>query len=139
MINTSSRITSIVTHKDYNTPSQVSCRSNNIVYCLCCTLCGKHYMGQTKRPLVERLREHVRNIRQNTDIHIVGRHYNEPDHNGVESLEVQVLNFCKGHPDSKTSLKMRLESELKWIKRLRSYVPTGLNLMNTSERKRDIY
>ena len=139
MINTTGKITSVVTHQDYNTRSQVSCRSNNIVYCLCCTKCGKHYVGQTKRPLVERLREHVRNINQNTDIHIVGRHYNESDHNGVKSLEVQVLNFCKGHPDSKTSLKMRLELESKWIKRLRSDVPTGLNLMNSSERKRDIY
>ena len=135
MLDKTGRITSIVTNKEYNTRSQISCRSNNIVYCLCCQACGKHYVGQTKRPLVERLREHVRNINQNTDIHIVGRHFNEPGHNGIMSLSVKVLNFAKGHPDSKTSLTMRLELESKWIKRLRCFVPRGLNLMKYTERK----
>ena len=135
MLDKTGRITSIVTNKEYNTRSQISCRSNNIVYCLCCQACGKHYVGQTKRPLVERLREHVRNINQNTDIHIVGRHFNEPGHNGIRSLSVKVLNFAKGHPDSKTSLTMRLELESKWIKRLRCFVPRGLNLMKYTERK----
>ena len=108
-------------------------------YCLCCSVCGKHYVGQTKRLLVERLREHIRNINQNNDIHIVGRHFNEPDHQGLKSLQVQVLNFAKGHPDSKTSLRMRLELESMWIKRLRCFAPTGHNLMKTSERNLDNY
>ena len=139
LINTSGRIKSVVTNKEYNTRSEVTCRSNNIIYCLCCTVCGKHYVGQTKRPLVDRLREHIRNINQNTDIHIVDRHFNEPGHQGKKSLQVQVLNFAKGHPDSKTSLTMRLELESMWIKRLRCFVPTGLNLMKKSERNSDNY
>ena len=116
IIDRSGRISSIVTNKEYNTRSQVTCRSNNIVYCLICKQCGKQYVGQTKRPLVERLREHMRNINQNTDIHIVGRHFNEPDHEGIKSLSVQVVNFATGHPDSKSSLTMRLELEYMWIR-----------------------
>ena len=58
LLNRSGRITSIVTQKEYNTRSKVTCRSNNIIYCLCCTVCGNQYVGQTKRPLVDRLREH---------------------------------------------------------------------------------
>ena len=139
LINRSGRISSVVTQKEYNTRSKVSCRTKNIIYCLCCTVCGKHYVGQTKRPLVDRLREHIRNINQNTDIHIVGRHFNEPNHAGINSLQVQVLHFAKGHPDSKTSLTMRLELESKWIKRLRSFVPTVLNLMKTSKRNYEPY
>ena len=139
IIDRSGRITSIVTNKEYNTRSQITCRLNNIVYCLICKQCGKQYVGQTKRPLVERLREHMRNINQNTDIHIVGRHFNEPDHNGTKSLSVQVVNFAKGHPDSKASLTMRLELESMWIKRLRTHVPTGLNLNKSSERNYDTY
>ena len=96
LIDRSGRITSNVTKKEYNTRSQVTCRSNNIVYCLICKRCGKQYVGQTKRPLVERLREHMRNINQNTDIHTVGRQFNESDHDGIKSLSVQVLNFAKG-------------------------------------------
>ena len=71
----------------------------------------RHYVGQTKRSFIERLREHIRNIKQDNPIHIVGRHFNEPDHKGTQALEVQVLNFARGHPDSKSSLKMRLEHE----------------------------
>ena len=137
LINKSGRIRSIVTNKDYNTCSKVTCRSNNIVYCLCCNICGKHYVGQTKRPLIERLREHIRNIKQDNPIHIVGRHFNEPDHPGTQALEVQVLNFAKGHPDSKSSLKMRLELESMWIKHLRCFVPSGLNLMKAPELNTD--
>ena len=137
LINKSGIIRSIVTNKDYNTRSKVTCRSNNIVCCLCCNICGKHYVGQTKRPLVERLREHIRNIKQDNPIHIIGRHFNEPDHPGTQALEVQVLNFAKGHPDSKSSLKMRLDLESMWIKRLRCFVPAGLNLMKAPERNTD--
>ena len=128
LLNRSGRIKSAVTIKEYNTRSKVTCRSNNLIYCLCCKTCRKHYVGQTKRPLVERLREHLRNINQKNDIHIVGRHCNEPDHDGSKSLSVQVLNFAKGHPDSRSSLDLRLELESMWINRLRSHVPTGLNL-----------
>ena len=81
----------------------------------------------------------MRNINQNTDKHIVGRHFNESDHNGIKSLSVQIVNFAKGHPDSKSSLTMGLELESMWIKGLRSYVPTGLNLNKTSERNYDTY
>ena len=135
IINKSGRITSVVTKKCYNTKSMVTCRSNNLVYDLCCTQCGKHYVGQTKRPLVERLREHIRNINQQNDIHIVGRHFNESDHNGLVSLHAYVLNFARGHPDAKTSLNIRLELESMWIERLRSHIPTGLNLMKNQECK----
>ena len=100
LLNRSGRIKSVVTNKEYNTRSKVTCRSYNIIYCQCCTVCGKHYVGQTKRPLVDRLREHIRNINQNTDIHIVDRHFHEPGHQGKQSLQVQVLIFAKGHPDS---------------------------------------
>ena len=121
----------LVSHMDPNTCTLQKGSSNLI------TICGKHYVGQTKRPFVERLREHIRNIKQDNPIHIVGRHFNEPDHKGTKALEVQVLNFAKGHPDSKSSLKMRLELEKMWIERLRCFVPSGLNLMKTPERNTD--
>ena len=58
LIDRSGRITSLVTKKEYNTRSQVTCLSNNIVYCLISNKCGKQYVGQSKRPLVERQRTH---------------------------------------------------------------------------------
>ena len=44
----------------------ICCQSSNLVYCLQCYTCGKQYVGQTKRKLLERLREHFNNIRKNT-------------------------------------------------------------------------
>ena len=86
---------------------------------------------------MDRLREHIRNINQNTDIHIVGRHFNEPHHAGTKYLQVQVLNFVKGHPDSKTSLSMRVGINVD--QKVKLFVPTGLNLMRTSERNYETY
>ena len=36
ILNRSGRITSVVTDKEYNTRLKVTCRSNNLIYCLCC-------------------------------------------------------------------------------------------------------
>ena len=42
--------------------SNVSCRMQNLVYLIECRECGKQYVGQTSRPLRERILEHVRDI-----------------------------------------------------------------------------
>ena len=132
-INRTGTITSSTTGKQYNTRSNVTCRSNNVIYCLTCRICSKQYVGQTKRMMVERLREHFRNINQNSTNHIVGRHYNSPEHPGTAAVETHILCFIRSNPNNPASRSVRLKAELKWIHRLRSFVPTGLNLMdNTS-------
>ena len=117
-INRTGKIYSMVTDRRYTTRHNVSCRSNNLIYALECDTCGKVYVGQTKRRLMDRLMEHFRNIRQNTDIHIVGRHYNNH------------LEFIHAHPDGDASSIIRDLVESKWICRLRSQTPNGLNLFD---------
>ena len=71
--------------------------SNNLIYCIECNICHKMYVGQTKISLRSRMWEHSRNVTQNnTLIHSVGRHFNEPGHNGI----TYALQFARGHPDS---------------------------------------
>ena len=130
LLNRTGTITSNVTGKQYNTRSNVTCKSNNIIYCLSCRTCGKQYVGQTKRKLVERLREHFRNINNNSTNHIVGRHFNTRNHQGVASLEIHILCFIRASPHRPESRLVRLRSEVQWIHRLRSFVPKGLNLMD---------
>ena len=36
-----------------------TCASANVIYCITCTLCKKLYIGETGRPLGDRLREHL--------------------------------------------------------------------------------
>ena len=132
IINRTGTITSPITRKQYNTCRNVTCHSNNIIYCLSCRTCNKQYVGQTKRKLVERLREHFRSINNHTSTHIVGRHFNLADHRGLASLEVHVLSFIRANPNKPESKLARIKCELKWIHRLRSFVPKGLNLMDTT-------
>ena len=132
IINRTGTITSSVTGKQYNTRSNVTCHSNNIIYCLHCLTCNKQYVGQTKRKLVERLREHFRSVNQQSTNHIIGRHFNSNNHNGLDSMRVYVLSFIRANPHNPQSRLLRIKSELQWIHRLRSFVPKGLNLMDTT-------
>ena len=132
IINRTGTITSPVTGKQYNTRSNVTCHSNNIIYCLHCLTCNKQYVGQTKRKLVERLREHFRSVNYQSTNHIVGRHFNSENHRGLESMQVYVLCFIRSNPNNPLSRQVRIKSELQWIHRLRSFVPKGLNLIDNT-------
>ena len=128
-MNTTGCIQRPITKKDYNTRAKVTCISNNLIYCLNCLVCDKQYIGQTKRQLVDRLREHFRNINQWRDTQLVERHYNLPEQHRVKSMEIYVLNFSKFNPHGNTSWRDRLVKEYDWMHRLRCFIPSGLNLM----------
>ena len=63
-------IYSYMTKQSYESKFNICCQSSNLVYCLQCNTCGKQYVGQTKRKLLERLQEHFNNIRK--------KHQNDP-------------------------------------------------------------
>ena len=123
-------ISSQATNRRYRTRTNISCRSNNLIYGLKCSICDKIYVGQTKRRIMDRLMEHFRNIRQNCQTHIVGHHYNSHGHNGLRDIRVHILDFIPVHPESMTATQVRDSAERKWIFRLRSQVPIGLNLFD---------
>jgi hypothetical protein len=125
------------------TKINVHCHSSNLIYVITCKTCGKHYVGETKRKLFERLYEHLRNINLAIDAHLdkrgrpvddnihpVGLHFAQPDHNGTKDLRIQVLDFVNFHPDSKKAGLTRLRVEKKWIHTLRSPAPNGINIMD---------
>ena len=116
--------------KTYITRTNISCRCTNLIYALHCQHCGKIYVGQTKRRLMDRLMEHFRNIRNRCPTHIIGRHYNSDTHSGLQDLRVYVLEFIRAHPDSKAAAAIRDTAERRWIYRLRSLAPLGLNLLD---------
>ena len=47
----------------YFCKENVTCQSSNLIYGIGCKRCGKHYVGETKRPIHMRLSEHLRGIR----------------------------------------------------------------------------
>ena len=128
MINREGRIICPFNKRSYVTRYNVNCASNNLVYCLYCKSCTKLYVGQTKRSMRERIGEHLTSIRRTKKHLVVGRHYNSAGHKGVPDVSVFILDFVNTPPSALRSKQLRELLELKWIFRLRSLVPIGLNL-----------
>ena len=128
MINREGRIICPFNKRSYVTRYNVSCESNNLIYGLFCKACSKIYVGQTKRSMRERIGEHLTSIRKTKKRLVVGRHYNSTGHNGTSNVLVYILDFVNTPPSALKSKKLRELLELKWIFRLRSLVPLGLNL-----------
>lgn len=125
------KITSHTLQRSFTTKMNVCCQSSNLVYCLQCKICGKQYVGETKRTFHERAREHFRNIRKGILKEPLGRHFNDMDHNNDPSqVKAFILAFVTAPPDSKDALNMRLKFEFSWIHRLRTSLPMGLNSMD---------
>ena len=102
-----------------------NCASMNVVYVLWCTICGLQYVGQTNN-LRLRLNNHkscARNVGVVKDS--VFRLYEHYRANPEHSFNCTVLQTI--HSYDSTCLK-RLES--KWIHRLRTFYPLGLNMRN---------
>ena len=128
----SGRITTPATDRSYVTMMNVTCRCSNLIYALVCQTCGKTYVGQTKRRIMDRLMEHFRSIRQNNNTLMVSRHYNSTGHNGIDDVRIYILEFINAHPDSALAARTRDTTEKKWIYRLRSLTPLGLNLFDVN-------
>ena len=131
----SGQITCHLNGQFYQTKQQITCQSSNLIYGIECKRCGKHYVGQTKRPVYQRLYEHLRSINHrdedadgNQNPKPVGLHFAADDHIGKRDLKIHILDFVHFHPDSDKAEVTRRRVEKKWIHRLRCTAPFGMNL-----------
>ena len=90
--------------------------------------CGAQYVGETKRRLMDRFQEHFRAVTKNSPKNDVAYHFNQPDHNGLDDMNLHILDFIHLHPDSREGHRVRLNIEMNWIHRLHSQQPIGLNI-----------
>ena len=82
----------------FNIKQSFNCTSKNIIYAMTCSKCNKVYIGETKRRLGDRFREHLRYATMNSrDTPITG-HFNETPH-VPSDLRVTGLLHTPG-PDS---------------------------------------
>jgi len=78
----------VKTHKD----KEQGTSNNNVVYKVACKDCDASYVGQTKRQLKTRLREHMNNIRQDYSKHtVVSEHIVNFNH-AFDWESVQILD-----------------------------------------------
>ena len=113
-----------------NQLSKRSCRieggfphSSNLVYAAECTKCKLIYVGQTGDSLSNRFNRHRSDITHYPDRCELPKHFHQNDKCAFETdLQVSVLENIKG------SEAVRKHKEDKWITRLQTIQPLGLNL-----------
>lgn len=76
-----------------STKYNVNCMSSNLIYCIKCKKCKKQYVAQTKRTLKERINEHITSVKREHLKTEVSRHFCDPNHNGIDDMEIFVLDF----------------------------------------------
>ena len=100
--------------------NQWNCKTENVVYLITCRKCGLQYVGETKRKLCDRFREHRNSVLKNGKQRIY-EHFNSPNHL-VTDMEIEILQQFKS-----TQNKERLDAEAFWIKQFNTLFPFGLN------------
>ena len=124
------RIKSTHTEREYMAKHNVSCQSNNIIYCISCQRCGKQYVGQTKRRLMDRFQGHFGAIQRNDNNNDIAKHYNTNQHDGTADMMIHIVDFIFLHPESQSGSTLRDNIEMNWIHRLHTQTPMGLNTLD---------
>ena len=129
-LDTTGRIRSPVSGREYSSKSNVSCQSSNVIYCLSCKRCKKQYIGQTKRRLMDRFQDHFYKINKALMDTDMGSHFNTDHHEGLDDVEIHIVDFIHCNPESPRAAILRNVIEKNWIFRLKSQSPNGLNLID---------
>ena len=132
LINTSGYFICKTDNQTYMSKTNINCQTTNVIYLITCSHCGIQYVGQTKNKLLTRFNSHIFYINRNSDT-TVARHFNRcPSHKPAmtDGLQISVLSFIRSPPDTKAGQSERDMEEKRWIHRLSSVVPRGLNLLD---------
>ena len=119
-------ITSKTTKEKFTTKHNVTCNSSNLIYCIECKKCNIQYVGQTKRKIKERVREHIYHTNKGILSSDVPHHFSGKTCSPNDMM-VHILDFTYEHPDSKRAKSLRNTIEFNWVQRIKSMAPLGLN------------
>ena len=99
----------------------LSCDSDHVIYIIECSNCSKRYIGQTARPVRERILQHLSCIR-NSSPAVLYEHFRV----------CGVHNFSFLPISRHTNCNTRLSKEASWITTLKTMHPNGLNSVTAS-------
>ena len=106
----------------------ITCKSTNLTYMIECLRCKKQYIGETKRMLRERFKEHrqaTNNPNHSNATAAVPTHFNLPGHS---SKDMRLIPLELQRPSNNGSRRKAREAYL--IERERTLFPNGLNRRN---------
>ena len=129
-INKTGYLQSTTTGLTHKTMKKVSCRSSNLICAVTCKKCGLQYVGQTYLRIKDRFVGHFGDINKSNQDKTLGKHFSQYTHNGIEDVNITVLEFIKMPPKSPQAITIRHRVEKSWTHALRTLAPQGLNLEN---------
>ena len=79
----------------------MNCESSNIVYLIECQKeeCKERYIGESSRPLKERVKEHVDYVRRLFPTQATGQHFNMPVHD-LSNMTITILEKVSKYDNS---------------------------------------
>ena len=125
----SGKIVSHSTGRCYKTETKISCHSTNFIYCISCLICGTQYVGQTKNTIISRMNNHLSTIRRQDDLPLPN-HMAKHNCSQAPKINIHIVEFIWASPSSLKAQELRDSVERKWITRLHTLVPHGLNLQD---------
>lgn len=99
------------------------CSDRHIIYLIVCKRCSMRYVGETSRPLRSRISEHVNNV-LNRNPTSVSEHF---------SSDCSLADFSFTALERCVNTTRRRKKETRWMRRLNTLAPNGLNLLTTSK------
>ena len=99
-----------------------TCTSANAIYCITYSLRKKIYIGETRRRLGDRFREHLRDVERNDKdaSKPVARHFNLPNHSS-RHMTICGLSLHQGDTESRKNL------EQEFVFQIGTLNPPGIN------------
>ena len=107
-----------------------TCRTKGVIYAARCKKCDLLYIGHTSKELRDRFSGHRYDIKKRPSNTELSEHFGE--NHGEQDLEVKILQ---------SGIQSNQERELledKWICRLQTLSPTGIN-RSTKQYAKDMY
>ena len=102
----------------FSPQGRFSCVTKDVIYCIERGKCGDIYIGETERRLGDRIREHLRDIKNRNKG--VAMHFNLPGHS-LENFKVQIL-----YENIKDNLATKMK-ESYFIMKFGCIYPLGMN------------
>ena len=128
-VKSTSSFKSDITHKTYDIFHNSNCKSQNLIYLMECKLCkGKQYVGKSEKRMNTRINTH-RNEVWRTEGPPCDKHFQLPNHDFTRHAVFTIIEVIEKPPTDKLELRKLLEHEEdKWMARLRTKNPDGLNV-----------
>ena len=116
-ISQSGKVTNLNNNKSYNTITNGTCQSNNLIYCLKYNWCHMEYVGQTKNRIIDRFQGHIFYIKHNNKTTVARHFYSHKDQLDPR-MTIHILEYIRLPKDIPRSNSLRDNRELFWIHRL---------------------